>query len=349
MEQQGEPVQRGQPSAPGVICWRRSSRRFERGGLKLGFYYSPASWSHPDYPGAYFRDWPTESDWRDEAARKRFIAYYQAELHELLTGYGQVDYLWYDGCIPNNLDGTKTNEMLRKLQPEMLITERNGPPFDIHVSEQAIKPAAPGQPWESCLTLNENWGYHAGDSNYKSSRQVIELLLTTAASGGNLLLNVGPRADGTVPDESAKILREVGQWLKRNHGFLAESDRNPFSWNNTAKVTVKGNRVYLHFLADPHGNFCLAEIKNQVRGVSYLAGGQPIDFQQKGDYLYLRNLPSPLPDHPITTIEIEVDGKPEPIRAQSHLLDSRITINPANRPISARSRSGLLTKSRRRS
>ena len=293
------------------------SEAVRRGGLKLGFYYSPAAWAHPDYPGAYFRDWPKENDWKDEASRQRFIAYYRAELRELMTGYGKVDYLWYDGCVPSNLDGTETNEELRRLQPDMVITERNGPPFDVHISEQIIKPAAPGQAWEACLTLNNNWAYHAGDSDYKSAKQVLDLLLTTSASAGNLLLNVGPRADGTIPEESVKILREAGQWLQRNKAFLAESDRSPFTWNNTAKVTVKENRIYLHFLADPLGSFCWSEVKNKVRAVRFLATGQAISFRQEGEHLFLEKLPRPLPDDPITTVEIEVEGKPQPITEKS--------------------------------
>lgn len=288
-----------------------------KAGLRLGFYYSPASWAHPDYPGAYFRDWPGEGDWKDEGARQRFISYYRAELMELMTGYGKVDYLWYDGCIPSNLDGAETNKELRKLQPDLLINERNGPPYDIHVSEQAIKPATPGQAWEACLTLNNNWAYHAGDTDYKTPKSVLELLFATATAGGNLLLNVGPKADGTVPEESVRILREAGAWLKRNQAFLPNSGRTPFSWNNTAKVTVNGNRIYLHFLCDPRGSFCWSEIKDKVTAASYLATGAPVCFRQTGEHLYLENLPVPLPDSPVTTIVLEVEGTPEAITPQT--------------------------------
>jgi alpha-L-fucosidase len=287
-----------------------------RAGLKLGFYYSPAAWAHPDYPGAYFRDWPGEKDWKDEASRQRFIAYYRAELRELLTGYGPIDYLWYDGCIPGNLEGAETNTELRKIQPGMLINERNGVPCDVHISEQTVKAAAPGQAWEACLTLNNNWAYHAGDSDYKTAKNVIDLLLSTSASAGNLLLNVGPRPDGVIPEESTRILREAGRWLKQNREFLSHSDRSPFSWNSTSKATIKGDRVYLHFLADPQGSFCWAELKNRVRSVRLLATNYPVPFRQEADRLFL-DLPLPLPDAPVTTVEIEVEGIPEAITPQT--------------------------------
>jgi len=288
-----------------------------KAGLKLGFYYSPASWTHPDYPTPYARDWPDAKDWQSESHRQRFVAYYRAELNELLTRYGQVDYLWYDGCIPDGLEGEATNAEVRRLQPHILINERNGAPFDIHVSEQAVKPAPAGQPWEACLTLNNNWGYHAGDADYKTSKNVLELLFATSTAAGNLLLNVGPKADGTIPEESVRILKETGAWLKRNGAFLPDSDRTSFSWNNTAKVTTRGDRIYLHFLCDPLGAFCWSEVKNRVKAVRFLANGTPIRFRQEGIHLHLDGLPSPLPDHPVTTVEIEIEGQPEALTPQT--------------------------------
>ncbi len=287
-------------------------------GLKVGFYYSPASWTHPDYPGPFFRDWPSEKDWANEAARRRFIDFYRGQLEELLTGYGKIDYLWFDGCIPGNIDGDETLTMVRKWQPEILVNNRLGKPFDIQCSEQAIHPAPPGQQWEACMTLNDNWGYHAGDHNWKQPYHVVDMLLTCAEKAGNLLLNIGPRADGSVPEESVRILREAGSWLKRNRAAVSCSERHPFSWNNTARpITVRGNRVYLHFMKEPNGSFCWAELKNKVVSARLLADGRPVAFQQEGNRLFLKDLPTPLPDTPATTVELELDGAPEAVTAQT--------------------------------
>ncbi len=290
---------------------------FRAAGLRIGLYYSPAAWYHPDYPGAFYRDWPGKNDWKDEESRLRFITYYRAQLHELMTGYGKIDILWYDGVAPDNLKAPEINEEVRRLQPDILINDRNGEPFDYHNCEQAIRPTADGKPWEACMTLNGSWGYHAGDNSWKTPEQVIEMLVLTAEKAGNLLLNIGPRADGTVPERSVEILREVGSWLRRNGEFLPHSDRSPFSWNCTARLTTKGNRVYLHFVYDPHGEFCLAEIRNRVLRVWFVASGNPVEFEQVGNRLFLRNLPDPLPDHPVTTIAVEVEGKPEPVTTQT--------------------------------
>jgi len=285
-------------------------------GLKVGFYYSPASWTHPDYPGPFARDWAAEKDWADESARRRFIEFYRGQLEELLTGYGKIDYLWFDGCFPGNLDGDETLDRVRKIQPEIVVNNRLGKPCDVQCCEQAIHPAAAGQPWEACMTLNDNWGYHAGDGNWKKPCHVVEMLLTCAEKAGNLLLNIGPRADGGVPEESVRILREAGAWLRRNQMAVRDSERHPFSWNNTARpITARGNRVYLHFLKDPGGSFCWAEAKNRVKSARLLADGRPVAFRQEGNRLFLEDLPSPLQDAIATTVELELDGKPEAITA----------------------------------
>jgi alpha-L-fucosidase len=277
-------------------------------GLKVGFYYSVADWSHPDYPGAYHRDWPTQ--WPDETARQRFVAFYRAQLDELMTQYGTVDILWYDGAIPAPLDGTAANLRAKQLQPGILINERNGEPFDFAVAEQSVKPKTGA--WESCLTLNDHWGCHAGDHDWKTPRDVIRNLLTVAGKGGNLLLNVGPRGDGTIPAESARILRAAGEWLRRNGEFLPGSTVSPFSWNLCAPLTTNGHRVYVHLMHSPGHEFCLAEIKNRVLAARYVATGQPVPFAQHGDRLFLRELQ--LTDPIATTIRLDVDGPPTPIR-----------------------------------
>jgi alpha-L-fucosidase len=290
---------------------------FRRVGLRVGFYFSPAAWYHPDYPGAYFRSWPGNNDWKSEGARLRFIAFYRAQLMELMTRYGKIDYLWYDGCIPDNLQSGEVNEELLRLQPGLLINERNGEPWHVRISEQAIRPAAPGVAWEACMTLNENWGYHAGDTNWKSPRQVIQMLTETASKAGNLLLNVGPKSDGTIPAESVRILRESGAWLRRNGESIYASSRAPFSFNNWGRVTTRGNNVYLHIWNSTGADLCFAEIKNRVHSAKFLDGGDPVAFEQKGERLFLRDLPVPLPDPIATTIVLEVEGEPEAITPET--------------------------------
>jgi alpha-L-fucosidase len=276
-------------------------------GLKVGFYFSVADWYHRDYPNAYARDWPTK--WHDEQARQRFHAYYAQQVQELMSRFGRIDLLWYDGCIPQPLDGKAVNEAAKQAQPHLLINDRLGEPFDFNCSEQAIKPRSGA--WEACLTLNENWGFHAGDHEWKTPKQVVRLLLSCASQGGNLLINVGPRGDGTIPEPSVRILERVGEWLARNGEFLPRSGRSPFSWNNEAMFTVRDDVLYVHLLAPAGDTFCLADLANEVRSARHVATGEEVPFDRAADgRIHLRGLPPLPPDGIATTIALHLDGPP---------------------------------------
>jgi alpha-L-fucosidase len=121
-----------------------------------------------------------------------------------------------------------------------------------------------------------------------------------------------------VPEETVAILCAAGAWLKRNRDAVTQSERHPLSWNCTARpITRRDNRVYLHFMKDPGGSFCWAELKNRVLSARLLDGGQPVPFRQEGDRLFLDNLPHPMPDPIATTIELELDDTPQAITEQS--------------------------------
>ena len=287
-------------------------------GLKVGLYYSPADWNHPDYPGAFFRDWPGEADWASPEARERFIAYYRAQLVELLTRYGQIDYLWFDGCIPDDLRRQDVNEELLRLQPHLLINERNGPPSHVHICEQAIRPPKdPSVLWEACMTLNDNWGWHGGDENWKSAGEIVRMLCETVKDGGNLLLNVGPKADGSIPAESVAMLREAGDWVRSNREAITNSERNPFPWSNWGRTWVKGNRIFLVIRNSTGSELCWGELKNRVLSACWVDGGEPVEFEQSGEKLFLRGLPVPLKDRLGSLIELTVEGTPEPVTPQT--------------------------------
>lgn len=283
-------------------------------GLRVGLYYSFADWTHPDYPEAFARDWP--KSWTDEGARIRFISYVRAQLRELLTRHGKIDMLWYDGCIPGPLDGEETNHLVRQWQPEILINSRMGK-GDFANSEQAIRPPADGSAWEACMTLNGNWGYHAGDTQWKSAKQVIAMLVETARGAGNLLLNVGPRGDGSIPPESERILRDAGAWLKRNGEFLPHSTCSPFTWSTSGMVTTRGNVVYLHLFNHPGRRFCYAEIANRILGVRDVATRAELSFTHDRDgRLWIDGIEPPT-NGIATTLAITTEGIPVPRTPQS--------------------------------
>src|SRR5256884_4820226 len=148
-------------------------------GLRVGFYYSLMDWHHPD--GARSKT--------DEAARRRFVDYIHGQVKELMTNYGKVDVLWYDVAWPLDAKGWESvemNKMVRSLQPDIIINNRSKIPEDFDTPEQHIE-ASLNRPWESCMTLNDSWGYHAADNGWKTPTTVIKNLITCARDGGNYL------------------------------------------------------------------------------------------------------------------------------------------------------------------
>ena len=277
-------------------------------GIKVGLYYSPAAWVHPDYPGATFRDWPGENDWADDKARQRFIAYYRTELRELLTNYGKIDYLWFDGCIPENIGGNETVKMVRQWQPDIIINNRLGEPFDVKTCEQTVNPAAGTQLWEACLTLNSSWGYVEHDNNWKTPYNVIELLLKCASKCGNLLINVGPDEAGNIQPMCQQILGEVGTWIEKNREALLTDTRSPFSWSTAVNhACVSGNTVYLP-LKFALTDICWAELKNKALRVRQLDTGKELAFEQQNNRLFIHGIECTLP---WTVVAVEVEGTPE--------------------------------------
>src|ERR1700681_4884955 len=174
-------------------------------GLRVGFYYSLMDWHHPD--GALCAT--------DEGARKRFVAYTHGLIRELMTNYGKIDILWYDVDKPltaEQWEAEKMNKMVFDLQPEIIVNNRNGLAGDFSTPEHKIEAAA--RAWETCDTMNLGWGYQKNDTEWKSPKRIVNDLTTCAQQGGNYLLNIGPMADGSVPEESVRVLERVGAWLE---------------------------------------------------------------------------------------------------------------------------------------
>ena len=268
-------------------------------GLRFGFYYSLMDWHHPD--GARCKT--------DEAARKRFVSYIHGQVRELMTNYGKVDILWYDVAWPLDAKGWQSvemNTMVRKLQPDIIINNRSKIPEDFDTPEQRIE-ASQNRPWESCMTLNDSWGYHAADTNWKSPTTVIRNLITCARDGGNYLLNIGPRGDGSIPEDSVRILTTVGDWMSKNGGTIYQSDHpcQPRR-GNYVSFTRKGNTLYAHVHYWPGETVVIGNLVNRVSSVKLFATGQPVKFAQDDFRVRLTGLPKKAPDL-VTTFALECD------------------------------------------
>ncbi|HTD23873.1 MAG TPA: alpha-L-fucosidase [Terriglobales bacterium] len=272
-------------------------------GLRVGFYYSLMDWHHPD--GARCA--------QDEAARKRFVEYIHTHVRELMTNYGKVDVLWYDVSWPLDAAGWESermNKMVFELQPDIIVNNRNKLPGDFSTPEQRITAEKEGRAWESCMTLNDSWGFQKADDDWKSSRQVIRNLITCAKDKGNYLLNIGPRPDGSIPEESVSILTDVGQWMARNGESIYQSDTCQPGRSNYASFSRKGNTLYMHTHFWPGETVALSGLQTSVKSAKLLASGKNVEVHQDKFRVRFTGLPAAAPDHPITTIAIECEAEP---------------------------------------
>ena len=270
-------------------------------GLRVGFYYSLMDWHHADWLQA--KDAP--------AARKRFVDYTHGQIRELMSNYGKVDILWYDMAVPLDAIGWRSQEMnamVLQQQPDILINNRNLLPGDFSTPEQSTQAAK--SDWESCMTINDSWAYLAGDNNWKSPQQLIQNLVECARDGGNYLLDIGPKPDGSVPEPSVLRLRAIGQWLQRNGKAVYGTQRCNFPHGNIGVYTRNGNTLYTIIYFWPGNAMAVGGVKCKVKSAYFLASGRSVAFQQKGSRLIFSGLPEHSPDDPITVIAAECDSEP---------------------------------------
>lgn len=272
-------------------------------GLRVGFYYSLMDWHHPD--GARCAT--------DEAARRRFVDYTHGLIREIMSNYGKIDVLWYDVAWPLDAEGWESermNEMVFKLQPEIIVNNRNKLEGDFSTPEQKIVAAEAGRPWESCMTLNDSWGYQRADDNWKSAKTVIRNLIKCAQSGGNYLLNIGPKPDGSIPEPSVRVLTEVGEWMRTNGHTIYESDLCDIGRSAYSSFTRKGNTLYMHVYFWPGDYVAISGLQTRVKSAHVLKTGQQVQIAQDGFRTKLYGLPQAAPDSPVTTLVLECESEP---------------------------------------
>ena len=293
--------------APKQACGRDLVKEFvdaARGeGMRVGFYYSLMDWHHPD--GARCAS--------DEAARRRFVDYIHGQVRELCTNYGKLDILWYDVAWPLDADGwesVKMNQMVRELQPDIIINNRSKVPEDFDTPEQRIQ-ASRGRAWEACMTMNDSWGYQRADDNWKSPKTIVRNLVTCARDGGNYLLNIGPKPDGSVPEESVRILSDVGRWMDRNGVAIYGADPCEVKRSSYINFSRKGNTLYLHVYYWPGSTVAVGGLQTKVKSARLLASGKPVEVKQDEFRVQFTGLPVNAPDTPVTVIAAECESEPK--------------------------------------
>ena len=229
-----------------------------------------------------------------------------ASCNELLTNYGTIDLIWFDGDWERSPDQWHVKEianLVRTLQPGILINDRLPDSGDFTTPEQIVPGALSSVPWESCMTMNETWAYDPDDRRYKSARTLIQRLIETVATGGNLLLDVSPRGDGTLPPEQIERLRTIGSWLQRNGEsvFGAEPGLAPSQFYGP--TTKQGNTVYLHLLSSPPDVVDVREVPvRRIKKVVELSSQEPITWRTRVELHGQTNAVK----EPLGSLEIEV-------------------------------------------
>lgn len=204
------------------------------------------------------------------------------QVRELLTDYGEIACLWFDGGWERNSEqwrARELHEMIKSIQPGCLVNDRL-PGFGDYVTpEQFVPPQPPGRPWETCMTVNESWGYNTRDTHFKSARKLIQTLCEVAGRGGNLLLNVGPMGDGRLPSELTDRIAIIERWMAKNGESISGTSPGLEPWQWYGPSTQRDNIVYLHALMRPYDAVSVRGVRTRrVRSVRALSTGEGLRF-----------------------------------------------------------------------
>lgn len=258
-------------------------------GLKVGVYYSLSDWGHEDYlawkdeylPYVFGDSAPmgTPEQWQ------RYRKYLKDQLTEILTNYGQIDMLWFDGAWERSDEDWNSKDIgdhIRSLSPNTLINDRLFTQGDFRTPEQWI-PAQPlPEPWECCMTMNYSWAYVPSDTAFKSPYEILRTLIEVVSRGGNLLLNIGPRGDGSLVPEERDIMVELAKWMKVNKESVVGVTPGLEPWQFYGPSTQNGNLVYLHQFAMPMESVVARGIKvARVKSVKILGSNEELKFTRR--------------------------------------------------------------------
>ncbi len=280
-------------------------------GIRVGLYFSLSDWHHPDYPAFTEADKPYRFDRLPQPTPEqwqRYSEFLAAQLRELLTDYGEIDVLWFDGGWERSAEAWKSadlHQMIRSLQPHCLVNDRLPGFGDFDTPEQFIPAQPPTRPWETCLTINESWGYNPTDQQFKSARQLIHTLCEVAGKGGNLLLNVSPMGNGEIPPEQVERLEAVSAWMSDHAESIIGTKPGLEAWQFYGTSTRRENRFYLHLLMKPYEAISVRGLPiKRIAGVRSLKTNQPLEYSTRCAILDSMQNPDPIGE---LTIQVPAD------------------------------------------
>jgi len=298
--------------------------------MRLGFYYSPPDMHHPG-----FRDTSklSKDTWNGQPERPEwplYLDYMQLQLTELLTRYGAVALIWFDGLHhQEKYGGVRFINLIHELQSATLVNDRIGVPGDYQTPEQFIPSGIPTkgvhfnavdtsiqeklqsvvpkpedfQLWETCMTINNTWAYNLHDREFKSSQFLIRALVEVASRGGNFLLNVGPQPDGTIQPEFQERLHAIGDWLRTNGDSIYGTTYGPVQGMTAARTTAKESKIFVHVFDWPGTHLDISGLNPKVLAAHLHATGQPLRIRQTEGKLQI-DLPAQAPDPNVSVIAL---------------------------------------------
>ena len=311
-------------------------------GLRVGFYYSLLDWHHPEYTIDRNHPMYNNEEFKKKAAGRdmqKYRDYLFSQVRELLTEFGTIDCLFLDYSFPAGKDGKGRNDwhsekllkMVRELQPNVIVNDRldlDDVPggWDFKTPEQFIPRewiAVDGKkvPWETCQTFSDSWGYYRDEEGWKSTHQLLSLLIETVSKGGNLLLNVGPTARGTFDERAKTRLKEMGEWMELHDRSIYGCTQAPPEFKAPSNCLLTYNpqtrRLYIHVLSWPLGNLFLEGYAGKIKyaqllhDASEVRFGQPDrPFQTKLDKIaaetVILRLPMKKPEPVVPVIEVSL-------------------------------------------
>jgi alpha-L-fucosidase len=317
-------------------------------GIVFCVYYSVADWHHPEFPANYSQAARNLPPWdsvprgfhgapNPTADLAKYADYMREQVAELLTNYGDIGIVWFDGGgavrVPNRGELIKGDELvatIRHLQPNTLINNRAGVLADYGTPEQRIPGGRTVEPFEVCMTLNRHWGYNAADHDWKTPGQIVRNIADIVSKGGNYLLNVGPTAEGEIPADSVRILTEVGKWTQAHGEAVYGAGPTPFGdelgYEDSTKTdkegrplwvdreawrcTTKPGKLFFTLLEWPGASFALPKFSNRIKAVYWLGDRSRAALRVEGEQDARRViLPDVAPEGLAPVLCVEIEGE----------------------------------------